>query len=74
MNIEEAKNELEKQIILWDGVNGIGVINKDNIPVIEVAIDKNHPIVSEKIKGLIKKNQWKGYNVIIVATDGFNIH
>ena len=36
MNIEEAKSELEKQIMFWDGVIGIGVISDNNAPVIEI--------------------------------------
>lgn len=74
MNIEEAKTDLEKQIILWDGVNGIGVIEEKNIPIIEIAIDKTNESISEKINQLINNDQWQGHNVKIVTTDGFKFH
>jgi hypothetical protein len=71
MNIEEAKSDLEKKIIHWDGVIGIGVINENNNSVIEITIDKKDETVSKKINQLITQNCWKGYNVIVVPANGF---
>ena len=74
MNIEEAKSDLEKQIIYWDGVIGIGVINENNTPVIEIAIDKKDTTVVEKLNKLINENHWHGHKVKIVPTDEFKLH
>ena len=74
MTIEEAKTDLEKQIIFLDGVIGIGVVNESASPVIEIAIDKNDNSVSQKLHELINENQWQGHNVKIVPADGFKFH
>jgi len=71
MTINEAKNELEKMIMMWDGVKGIGVIEKNNTSAIEIAIEKSDPNVSSKINQLLTGSRWKGYDVIIVPTAGF---
>lgn len=74
MNIEEAKSALEKQIIFWDGVIGIGVINENDTPLIEIAIDKNDTDVAEKLNKLINESRWHGHNVKIIPADGFKFH
>lgn len=71
MTIEEAKTNLEKQIILWDGVIGIGVIVENSTSVIEVAIDKDDKVVLQRLNELINENLWQGHNVKIVPTEGF---
>jgi hypothetical protein len=74
MKIEEAKTDLEKQIILWDGVIGIGVINHDGTPAIEIAVEKANTSVIQKLKEVINHSRWHGYDVIIVPTDNFKFH
>lgn len=74
MNIEEAKMELEKQIIFLDGVIGVGVVNENNTPVIEVAVDKKDGAITEKLKKILINDQWRGYAVKVVPADGFKFH
>ncbi len=71
MKIEEAKSDLEKEIIFWDGVIGIGVVQESTTPLIEIAIDKEDKGVSQKINNLINNNKWMGFDVIITPTEKF---
>lgn len=74
MTIEEAKADLEQKIILWDGVIGIGIVNENTNPVIEIAIDKNEGSIVRKLNELINGSFWNGYNVKIVPAEGFKFH
>jgi len=74
MTIEEAKTNLEKQIIFWDGIVGIGVVNSNNSPLIEIAVDKNNKTILEKLNTLIKNNNWHEYTVNITSADGLKFH
>jgi len=74
MTIEEAKTDLEKQIIFWDGIIGIGIVNSNDHPLIEIAIDKDHKTILEKLNTIIKNNHWHKHVVNIVPTDSFKFH
>ena len=74
MTIEEAKTELEKQIIHWDGVIGIGIIKENDIPSIEITTNKNDTTIAKKASELIKDNRWMNYPVLIVPTDEFKLY
>ncbi len=71
MNIQEAKKTLENQIILWEGVNGVGIINEDNGEIIEIAIEENNSIVEQKIQQLLPEMKWHEHKVKIVSTNNF---
>ena len=74
MTIEEAKIDLEKHIIFWDGVTGVGVVNENNALSIEIAIDKRGDNIQGKLNELIKGDLWKGHLVKIVESDNFRPH
>lgn len=74
MNIEEAKRSLEQKIIIWDGVRGLGVVEKNAAPVIEVAFDDDNAALKEKLNELLTNGQWQGHKVELVPADGFKFH
>ncbi len=68
MTINEAKQILEKEIIFFDGVIGVGVIETKQEQIIEIAILENHPTVEAKILELCPENLWKGYKIKVIPS------
>lgn len=74
MEIEAAKKSLEKQVILMEGVIGIGTVEEQSHAMIEVSIEKEVSGVKAKVLALLHDSTWEGHPVKITVVDQFKKH
>ena len=74
MTIEEAKSQLEDLLLLHSAVNGIGIIEEDGAPTIEVAVKADENEIQAKIDGICPPQERQEFTIKVVRSRGFEVH